>query len=109
MDVVGRWRSSSLIRASWPVAVSVLTLIALRLVTGMFLGPNSLDLGSPVLPAVKHTYFLFYWGVLGSIAAFFMQVGLTRVQALSPGAMAGTDEKAAGHATWIALTMRAGR
>jgi hypothetical protein len=96
-----------MIPALWPVAAFVLTLVALRLVTSMFLPGGALDLGTAVLPAVKHLSFLFYWSVLGSIAAFFLQVGLTRWQALDPGGAVGTEQKAVGHARWIALAMAA--
>jgi 4-amino-4-deoxy-L-arabinose transferase-like glycosyltransferase len=106
--MVGRWLSSRLLRALWPVGACALTLLAFYAVGSIFLGSYVLDLGSPALPAVRHTYFLFFWGSLGSIAAFFLHVGLTRLQALNPGAAAAAAaDGTAGQGRWLAVTMAA--
>ncbi len=67
---------------------------------------SSLDLGSLVLPAVRHTYFLFYWSVMGSLAAFFLHTGLMRLnrsETGTPDAGNGT----AGDGRWLAMMMAA--
>ncbi len=58
-----------------------------------------------MLPAVRQTYFLLFWTVLGSLAAGLLAVGLTRLQAL--GARAGSPPAEPGDATWLAVTMTA--
>jgi hypothetical protein len=72
----------------------------------MFLYAYSLDLGSLVLPAVRHTYFLFYWAVMGSLAAFFLHTGLMRLTTSDPEAP-GAGGRTDGDGRWLAMTMAA--
>ena len=70
-------------QAIWPVVASAFSLLAFLAVGRRFLSSYSLDLGSMNLPGVQHTYFMFFWTILGSLAAALLAVGLTRMQALS--------------------------
>ncbi len=90
-------------QALWPIAASALSLLAFFAVGRLFVWSYTLDLGSMVLPAGRQTYFLLFWTVLGSLAAAFLALGLTRLQALAPRAGASTGERR--DATWLAVTM----
>ncbi|HEY3381647.1 MAG TPA: glycosyltransferase family 39 protein [Vicinamibacterales bacterium] len=104
----GRWLSVPLLSALWPIAACVVALAAFNAIGDTFLASYVLDLGSLGLPNIRHTCFLFYWTLLGSLAAFFLIVGLKRLLALAPaGAAATGDERAASRWTWIGITMAA--
>jgi hypothetical protein len=92
-------------QALWPIAASALSLLAFYAVGRRFVWSYTLDLGSMGLPSVRHVYFLLFWTILGSTSAAFLAVGLTRLQALAPRAVAWPAEL--GDATWVAVTMAA--
>ncbi len=92
-------------QALWPIAASAFSLLACLAVGRLYLWSYTLDLGTLVLPAVRQTYFLLFWTVLGSISAAFLAVGLTRLQALAPRPVASPAEQR--DATWLAVTMAA--
>jgi hypothetical protein len=92
-----------LIQASWPVAASAAVLFAFLAIGQVFLQSYALDLGAWGLPAVQHTYFLFFWTALGSAAALLLAVGLTRLQALRPRRPASAAGR--GDGLWLAVTM----
>ncbi len=92
-------------RALWPIAASALTLLAFLAVGGTFLESYKLDLGSVLVPTVRYTYFLFFWTILGSAAAAFLAVGLTRLLALSSSASSQRAEPP--DRVWLAITMAA--
>lgn len=72
----------SWLSAAWPVAASALALLAFWAVGWTFLDSYLLDLGSMTVPAPRHRAFLFFWTLLGSLAAILLAVGLTRVLTL---------------------------
>ena len=82
-------------RALWPVAASALALLAFFAVGRTFLESFRLDLGAAVVPAIRHTYFLFFWTILGSVAAALLAVGLIRLQALSARSAAPSGRRPA--------------
>jgi hypothetical protein len=99
-----RWTWSSRLRAGWPVVACGLTLLAFWAVGRTFLDSYVLDLGSMTIPAPRHRAFLFVWTLLGSLAAVFLAVGLTRLLPLLPGGPAGPDRRAGGRrAFWWPL------
>ena len=92
-------------QALWPIAASALALLAFFSVGRTFLWSFTLDLGTMVLPAVRQTYVLFFWTLLGSVAAGVLAVGLVRLQALAP--RVGWPAAGRRDATWLAVTMAA--
>jgi hypothetical protein len=75
-----RWR---LARTAWPFAACALALAAFSSIGDTYVGSWRLDLGSLTLPNVRHTYFLFYWTLFGSLATCFLWMGVTRVMQLA--------------------------
>jgi hypothetical protein len=100
----GNRRDWRLARAAWPFAACLLALKAFTAVGDNFLGSYILDLGSLTLPNSRHTHFLFWWTLLGSAAAFFLVLGVTRVLERFP--RAGTLDAASAESSdrsWIVL------
>ena len=92
-------------RALWPVVASGVTLVAFYAVGGEFLQWYRLDLGSMTLPNERHTYFLFWWTLLGSLATFLLLVGLTRRMALGGPGPEAAEDGASTEGAWIAVSM----
>ena len=97
--------STRLSRALWPIAASAFSILAFLAVGRLYLWSYTLDLGALVLPAARHLYFLFFWTLIGSLAAVFLAAGLTRLQALAPRRDAPPTER--GDGVWLAVTMAA--
>jgi hypothetical protein len=97
-----RVRPVQLAHAAWPLAASLLAMSAFHEIGDNFAASWLLDLGSLTIPTVRHTYFLFYWTLLGSAAAFFLVVGATRLFALWPAAP-GPRVDPAGDRNWMLL------
>ena len=104
--MVGFWQFSPKERALWPVVECAVVLVAFYAIGGTFLGWYRLDLGLTTLPTARYTAFLFYWTLLGSLAAFLLLVGLTRMQALRKPSLEAREESGArGDRAWIAGAM----
>jgi hypothetical protein len=97
----GLWR---IVHAAWPFAASALALKAFTAVGDNFLGSYILDLGSLTLPNTRHTHFLFWWTLLGSAAALFLLLGVSRVLAQFPsvGAVVASTRNASDR-SWVIL------
>jgi hypothetical protein len=95
------------LRAAWPLAACVVSVLAFWYVGSTFLDSYVLDLGSMTAPAPKHTAFLFYWTLLGSAASAFLLLSLTRARVLRRPAEPRPTRRPARHATWIAGGMAA--
>jgi hypothetical protein len=103
--MAGRPLSTPLLQGLWPVAASALSLLAFYAVGRTSLGLPALELGSTVLPRPGYLDFLRLWTVLGSLAAVFLVIGLTRLQALVPHRAAPVADR--GYGSWLAMTMAA--
>jgi hypothetical protein len=90
--------------AAWPFAACGIALWAFTAIGDNYLGSYALDLGSLTVPNARHTYFLFWWMLLGSAAAGFAILGVTRVMALfaQSGGPPRSDPQARDW-TWVAL------
>jgi hypothetical protein len=88
------------------VIASAAALAAFYAIGGTFLDWYKLDLGSTTLPRPRHTAFLFYWTLFGSLATFFLLIGVTRFSALrGPGSTTETQAESAAEAQWTAVAM----
>lgn len=69
----------SVFGAVWPLAASAACLLAFWSIGWTFFDGYVLDLGSMTAPAPRHTAFLFYWTLFGSVASGFLLLAITRV------------------------------
>jgi hypothetical protein len=91
------------VHAAWPFAACAVALVAFGAIGDTYFGSWVLDLGSLSLPNVRHTYFLFWWTLLGTAAAGFIVVGVTRLMALTRRADASSRDVGSGDRAWIAV------